>query len=144
MHFFFSQISECWCISYWNLGMEFFWFKPLQGETVFPQKISLVPTASKWGNLLLQGFQTACAVHPNFLWCGNRCSMILPTGPLGKYPKLPLSAPQRKEFSRHKRSVKHPGAHLPGSPMGGIWWDLRGVVGCLTWPIAMSQMSLVY
>ena len=25
-------------------------------------------------------------------------SMILPTGPLGRYPKLPLSPPQRKKF----------------------------------------------
>ena len=48
--------------------------------------------------------------------------LILPTGPLGRYPKyFPFQPHSSKEIPKHKLLVKHPGAHLPGV----CGWDRR-------------------
>ena len=48
--------------------------------------------------------------------------MILPTGPLKKdTPNFPFHTHNSKEIPKHKLVLKHPGAHLPGGPVGEIF-----------------------
>ena len=65
-----------------------------------------------WGNFFMdyERKNPKWSIKPIWSNLSKLRSMILPTGPLGKYPKLPLSPPQRKEYS-----------------FINCWWNVRGI-----------------